>query len=317
MIHPIQRIPQVVIEEVRVSKAILGCDNFIFWLYQGGDSPFKDADGNLNISKVLEVMNACACHGVTSLDLSPPLVEAFRRLQSETDEEITGIGALQEWICENFTINGVSLKKCCEEIKATICSKLPSKHLQYLTQSPFKSLFIPNNTAQPLTQSQIDSIKMKTDFFKSRLELYQKLNVKLVQFGGGTADWLAALGRIDLLDHLSKLISNRGFHSLLVCHWASMVLPIAEKELEVAGYIVPINKQGGLITLYDALNVIKNVEKPIIAMKPLAKGSLAYDLEGAFTFIFKKVKATAVMVGVSSETEANQTFSTIAKVLSK
>jgi hypothetical protein len=321
LIRSIQKIPNFRIEGTEVSKAILGCDGFISWLYQGGDSPFKSSDGNLDVSKVLGVMQASVSYGVRGLDLSPPLVEAFRKLQEETGEEIVGLGALQEWTCKNFTIEGVPLENYREEIKATIRSKLPEGYLERLAQSKMpgvgfmKSFFIAKRAAQPLTQSQIDDIKIEPELFKRRLELYRKLNVKLVQFGGGTADWLAAMGRMNLLKSLSHLISNGGFVPLLICHWTSMMLPIAEKELEVAGYIVPLNKLWGLLTLSESLHAIKNVEKPIIAMKTLARGALAHDIQGAFTFLFKEASVTAVMVGVSSEIEAKQTFSIIGKVL--
>jgi len=312
---PIASMPKFRIEEIEISRAILGCDSFISWLYQGGDSSFKGSDGDLNVSKVLEVMKTCVNYGVTSIDLSPPLVGAFRKLQDETGEAIVGLGALQEWTCKNFTINGVPLEKRSDEIKATISSKLPHRDLERLAQTSFKYLFAPIKKAQPLTQFQIDSIKMNRDFFDNRLELYRKLNVKLIQFGGETADWLVILGRTDLLECLSKLISSKGFTPILICHLTSIVLPIAEKEVEVAGYIVPLNKLSGLITLHKALSTIKNMDKPVIAMKTLAQGALAHDLQDAFMFIFEKSRVKAVMVGVSSEIEASQTFSTVANVL--
>lgn len=319
--HSFQSVPDFRIERVQVSKIILGCDDFVSWLYQGGDSPFRDSDGNLNVSKVLRVMKMCARYGVTSLDLSPPLIETFQKLQNETNEEIVGLGALQEWICQNVTINGVPLEKYSEEIKTNIHSKLPHGYMERRIQSKTpgigftKSLLEPKHSTRPLTKSQIDSIKIEHEFFKRRLELYRKLDVKLVQFGGGTADWLIGIGRIDILQNLSQLIRSRGFTPLLICHLTSMVLPICEKELEVAGYIIPLNKLWGLLTLSEALRTITNIEKPIIAMKTLARGALADDIQGAFSFLFKKAGVTAVMVGVSSQNEAKQTFSAIGKVL--
>lgn len=59
-----QSIPNFQIEGLEVSKVILGCDAFISWLCQGGRSPFKGPDGNLNISKVLEVMKVSISYGV-------------------------------------------------------------------------------------------------------------------------------------------------------------------------------------------------------------------------------------------------------------
>jgi len=319
--HTIQTLPVFRIEAIEVSKVILGCDSFISWLYQGGDSSFKGPDGNLNVPKVLEVMKTSMSYGVKSLDLSPPLVEVFRRLRAETGEDIVGLGALQEWTCKNFTIDDVPLESYSEEIKATIRLKLPKGYLESLVRSKtpgidfIRSFFTLKHPAQPLTQSQINSIEIKPEFFKRKMELYRRLDVKLVQFGGGTADWLVAMERIDLLESLSRIISHSGFKPLLICHWTSLVLPIAEKELEVAGYIVPLNKLWGLLTLSETLRTIKNIEKPIIAMKTLAQGALANDIQDAFKFLFKEAGVTAAIVGVSSKAEAKQTFSIIQKVL--
>ena len=324
MIRPLQNIPSFQIEGVEVSKVILGCDAFISWLYQGGDSPFKGSGGNLDISKVLEVMKVSVSYGVKCIDLSPPLVEAFVRLQDKTDEEIVGLGSLQEWTCKNFTIDDVPLASYNEEIKASVREKLPKGYLADLAQSNMpglefiQSFFAPNRVTRPLTQSQIDSIGMKAEFFVRRLELFQKLNVKLVQFGGIAADWLVSIGRIDLLEKLLQLIKSKRFKPILICHWTSIVLPICEKELdEVAGYIVPINKLWGLLTLHEALKTIRNIKKPIIAMKTLARNALLNDMESAYHFLFKEAGVTAVLVGVSSKIEAKQTFSTIGNVLKR
>jgi hypothetical protein len=259
-------------------------------------------------------------YGVKAIDLSPPLVDVFNRLRKESPEKIEGLGALQEWICTNFTIDSISLADFTEEIKTSMCSMLPPDYLQNLkhskaSESSFaKSFFLPRNSTQPLTQSQIDSIEMKIEFFKKRLEFYRNLDVKLVQFGGGTADWLVALGRTDLLKDLTRIIRESRFIPLLVCHWITLVLPIAEKELDVAGYIVPINKLWSLLSLSNALEVLKKTNKPIIAMKPLAQGALAHDPENAFTFLFKKARVAAVLVGVSSIAEAKQTFLALRKI---
>jgi hypothetical protein len=308
------------IEGVEVTKAILGCDNFISWMFQGRDSPFKGSNGKIDSVKTYEVMKTSIECGVRSIDLSPPLVDVFNRLREENHERIEGLGALQEWICTNFTIDSTPLAHFAAEMKANMCSILPPGYLQNLkhskaSESSFaKSFFLSRNPAQPLTASQIDSIRMKSKFFKERLELYRKLDLRLVQFGGGAADWLVALGRTDLLEDLARLIRKGGFVPLLICHWTSLVLPFAEKELDVAGYTVPINKLWSLSSFSDAADVMKRIRKPIIAMKPLARGVLAHDIEGAFTFLFKEVGVTAVQIGVSSAAEARQTFLTLGRI---
>jgi len=316
-----QSIPRFSIEGVVLTRAILGCDCFISWLYEGGDSPFKGERGEVNSLKAYEVVNASFDQGVRSLDLSPRLIDVFNRLRKERHEKIEALGALQEWICSNFTVDSTPLAKYAEEIKANMCSILPSGYLQNLKHSEMaesnfaKSFFLPRATARPLSSSMIDSIRMNSEFFRKRLAVYQDLDVKLVTFGGGTADWLAALGRVDLLQDLNRLIRKGGFVPILICHWASYVLPIAEKELDVAGYIVPLNKLWGLQTLRDALDVIKGIRKPIIAMKPLARGVLVNEIESAFRFLFKRAGITAVLVGISSVAEARQTFSPLSKIV--
>ena len=315
-----QSISKFSIEGVDLTRAILGCDCFISWLYEGGDSPFRGDDGKVNSLRTYEVVKASVDQGVRSLDLSPPLVDVFSRLRKERGERIEALGALQEWVCSSFTVDSIPLAEYAEEIKGTMCSMLPLRRLQDLrcskaSESGFaKSFFLPRNKVRPLKTSQVDSIRMKSEFFEERLALYRDLDVKVVEFGGGTADWLVALGRVDLLQDLNRLIRKSGFVPLLICHWASYVLPIAEKELDVAGYIVPLNKLWSLLSLGDSLDVVKRIRKPIIAMKPLSSGILVNDIEGAFTFLFKKVGVAAVLVGISSTKQAKQTFSLLGKI---
>jgi hypothetical protein len=309
------------IEGIEVTRAILGCDSFVSWLYQSAASPFKGSDGKIDRLKALEVMKASVDQGVRCIDLSPPTVETFRMLQDETHSRIEALGALQEWTCRSFVIDDAPLADYSERIKVNVRSKLPPRYLSLLehSNSPrssfVRSFFELKTSTERLTESEIGRIRMKPGFFEERLELYRKLNVKLVQFGGGTADWLIALEREDLLKDLSQLVRKKGFAPILTCHLTSLVLPIAEKELDVAGYIVPLNKLWGLLTLSEALDTIKSVGKPVIAMKTLAQGALAHDLQDAFTYLFKKAKVAGVLVGVSSVAEARQTFSALARVL--
>ncbi len=318
----VRDVPSFQIDEVEVSRVILGCDAFISWLHQGGDSPFRRADGTLHVPRVLEVMKTSVCCGVTSLDLSPPLVDVFKRLQAEVNEEIVGLGALQEWTCRNFTLEGIPLENYSEEIKATIRTKLPYGYLEHLRRSKIakieliKSFFVPSRQAMPLKKFQVENIRLEPAFFENRLELYKKLNLKLVQFGGIAADWLVGVERVDLLEKLLQMIRRRGFTPILVCHFASMVLPVFEKELDgVAAYIIPLNKRWSLLTLQETLRVVKKIDKPIIAMKTLSQGLLLNEIRSAYAFLFSKADVTAVLVGVASKVEAEQTFSTIGKVL--
>jgi hypothetical protein len=323
LVRRIHRIPNFRLGEIEVSKAILGCDCFISWLYQDGSSPFRRPDGNLDATKVLDVMKTCVDLGVTGIDVSPPLVDVFKKLQHIAGGKIVGFGATQEWLCKSFSLDDVALQNYCEEIKATVGSRLPRKYLEDLVRSKrtetnfARASLIPERPAEPLTKPQIDRIRIEPQSFERKLELYRQLDLKLVQFGGGTADWLAGIGRTDLLAHLCELIKNRGFKPILICHWVSIVLPAAEKELDAAGYIIPLNKLWSLLSLPQVLDVIKSIEKPVIAMKTLAQGNLAGDLQVAFSFVFKKAKVEAAMIGVSSQFEARQTFSTIARILNE
>ena len=316
-----QNIQPLKIGPIEISRVILGCDPFVLWMHQGGASPFRDSDDHLDVLKALEVIRTSVKHGVLAFDLPPELIEAYQRLRKETGKDVVGLGALQEWTCKNVTIDGVPLEEFSEELKATINPKLPSGFLKSLERFDLpgagfiKSFFVQKRPARPLQSSQIDGIELNQRHFENQLALYKELNVKLVQFGGGLADWLVGVGRTDLLQELAHMITSRGCIPLLICHWTSMVLPVCEEELDVEGYIVPLNKLWGLLTLPEALKAIKNVGKPVIAMKPLALGALAHDIQSAFSFLFRKAEVAAVMVGVSSNVEAEQTFGIAEEVL--
>jgi hypothetical protein len=110
------------IEGIEVTRAILGCDSFVSWLYQGVDSPFKGPDGKIDHLKAFEVMKASVDHGVRCIDLSPPIVETFSMLQDETDGGIEAVGALQEWTCKSFVIDDAPLADYGERMKVNLRS---------------------------------------------------------------------------------------------------------------------------------------------------------------------------------------------------
>ena len=158
MIRSLQNIPSFQIEEIEVSKILLGCDAFTSWLYQGSDSPFKGSGGNLDISKVLEVMKTSVSYGVKCIDLSPPLIEALVRLQDKTEEKIERLGALQECTCKNFTIDYIPLADYDEEIKASVRQKLPQGYLADLHNPTCQIRSSFNFSLHQIVQFTIDSI---------------------------------------------------------------------------------------------------------------------------------------------------------------
>jgi len=161
--------------------------------------------------------------------------------------------------------------------------------------------------------------KMQVDYgkLKQAVSSLREFRVLFVEPGSET-DFLAMTERTDLLSELTDwLQDNFNYPVLLGCHHAGMTIPILEMAgIDFAGYITPINKAGVMMfpTQEIALEAIRGVKKPVIAIKPLAGGRIAP--EEALEWISKKAKIAACMIGVGSESEADKDLSIALEIFS-
>jgi hypothetical protein len=91
---------------------------------------------------------------------------------------------------------------------------------------------------------------------------------------------------------------------ILGTHHAGTTIPLLEEsEIGFQGYVPPINRLGVMMfpTQRLALDAVKNASKPVIAIKPLAGGSVPPNQ--AFQYVYETAQADSCMVGVGSEEE--------------
>jgi hypothetical protein len=307
--------PTFKLEEISLTRAIIGSDPFLDYLWQTMSRGVKQSS---NESVSIRAISEAVRLGTTVIDLPLPLLDMFALLHRKFSGHILGLGAIQEFKVIKTRLGGKPLEYYADRIKATIkeaYSQDVSCTMKTLENGILTDLLLPSHKINSLTQQDIDAIELDLSGYKQRLRKYRGIT-EIIQFGGKLADWLIGIRRIDLLISLCDMIRKEGYKPLLACHFASMVVHECEKtKLDVAGYIIPLNKLWSLWTLEDTLGVIRLVDRPIIAMKPLAYGQLANNLEEAFKFLYEDARVEATMPGVASEHEAIKTFSAAKKVL--
>jgi len=122
---------------------------------------------------------------------------------------------------------------------------------------------------------------------------------------GSETDFLAASGRLDLLNGLVEWIRGTyGYEVILGTHHAGSTIPILEESgIRFHGYVTPINQLGVMMfpTQRLALEERKNAKKPVIAIKSLAGGRILP--KQAFHYVYEIAGVDSCMVGVGSDEE--------------
>jgi hypothetical protein len=134
---------------------------------------------------------------------------------------------------------------------------------------------------------------------------------------GSETDFLALIDRLDLLETLvDSLRSRYGHRILLGVHHAGITIPKLENsEIEFDGYVTPINRRGVMMfpNRNLAVEAIRAAKKPIIAIKPLAGGRI--KPREALEHVYREMGIDFCMIGVGSEREAEEDFSTTHEIL--
>ena len=141
-------------------------------------------------------------------------------------------------------------------------------------------------------------------------------NVLFAELGSET-DFLVMTDRVDLLASLVDHLENKyGHRVLLGVHHAGVTIPKLENsKINFEGYVTPINKLGVMMfpTRDIALRAIRSSKRSIIAIKPLAGGRIR-PIE-ALGHVYEQQRIGFCMIGVGSEREAEEDFSTALKIL--
>ena len=272
------RIPTVILEGKKIPRIIFSIRPSASLCYQEISSLMK---------KTYEM-------GAWCFDLpSVKHLESFKELKGLMDDE-TIIG-----LCHLKVEEGVSfLGKPIHRFETKVVSTIK------------KNLFLPDSvrnlpptfSSEVFTQREIDRMTFDPLRFDKALSLFNPKDSPFLLTGERYADWLLALGRIDLLKEMMSGIREKGFTPIFSGQWATFVLPKA-KPLDVAAYAVPINKKWSLFDLTQACDLIKKFDKPVISLNPLADGKLLRTPEEAFSFLFNELKIHSAIAEIASEVD--------------
>jgi hypothetical protein len=122
--------------------------------------------------------------------------------------------------------------------------------------------------------------------------------------------------RFEELQRLVDTIRKRIGVFLLGTHYAGTIIPRVEAAgIEVDGYLTPVNARGIAMfpTQRHVVQAIRTAGKPVIAIKPLGGGRI--PPQEAFRYLFHELQIPAVMVGVGSMEEAEETFTAATEAL--
>jgi hypothetical protein len=164
-----------------------------------------------------------------------------------------------------------------------------------------------------------DFQKLSIDWKKVEHELENFTDLPVLQIEPGSeTDFLAMAGRFDLLGGLIDNIKEKGFKGVLFgVHHAGITIPRIDEELDgFNGYLTPLNKMGLMMlpTKAAAEIALKNTNKRVIAIKPLAGGRV--KPEEAFNYVFS-FDVDGCMIGCASIAEVNQDFNVAIEALKK
>jgi hypothetical protein len=270
----------------------------------------------LDSQKIISLMQKIYEMGVWCFDLpSVQHLESFRELKRLTDDE-TLIGFSHLDVENGASFLGKPLHQFESKVISTIKKSLfPSELIERIKRLGVwgrKDSFLTRSSSEVFTQKEIDRITFDRTRLENALSFLRPEGSPFLILGGRYADWLLALGRIDLIKNMVLSIRGKGFIPIFSGQWATYLLPKA-KSLEAAAYAIPINKKWSLFDLNRAYDLIKKFDRPVISLNPLADGKLWRKSEEAFSFLFHELKIYSAITEITSEEECGTIMDVVKK----
>lgn len=207
-------------------------------------------------------------------------------------------------------MNGRFLQYERDRILRTLVDRLWPRPIARLVEDQLSQqagmVFGYDHQAQPLTDQEIGAISLDERIFKERLVIFK--DCQFIFFGGSDADWLVSLGRADLLHDLARVVRQQGFIPILLCHYATLVLPrVHAMNLDTEAYAIPFNKAWSWFGLPECIQVVQSVDKPVIAFMPLASGDLRKDVQGSLEWLYAEMGVQSILFGTATASHAAAT----------
>jgi hypothetical protein len=257
----------------------------------------------------LSVMRAALEAGGRAFDLSFEVnARLFRRLIEETGQKLIGFGN-PTWE-QGIFLNGRYIQLSRDRILRTLVDRLFPRDIAQLVEEKLSGedvlVFGYDRQAVPLSDEEVDSITLDEDAFRKRLSVFG--DCQHICLGGSDADWLISLGRMDIVADLARVVRQEGFSPILLCQYATLVLPAAEAAgLDVAGYAVPLNRAWSWFGRDECVEIVKSLDKPVIAFMPLASGGLRKDVRSALDWLYAEVGVQSILFGTATADHARET----------
>ena len=186
--------------------------------------------------------------------------------------------------------------------------------VHYLLGGDLKKLVTPE-TVPPFTPEEAARLTIDYGILERYLGFFEGFDI-LVADPGAEIDVLAMTGRFDLIREYLEFLRARFSVVITSLHHAGVTIPLLEEEnIPVDGYLTPLNRPGTFMfpTREIAIDAIRNANKPVIAIKPMAGGrSLGHQ---AFEFVFNEIGAAAAMFGMGTIDQVRETTSAAREVL--
>jgi hypothetical protein len=257
----------------------------------------------------LSVMRAAFEAGGRAFDLSFEVnTRFFRRLIDETGEKLIGFGN-PTWE-QGVFLDGRFIQHSRDRILRTLVDRLFPRDIAQLVDEKLSHedvlVFGYDREVALLSDVEIASIALDEDAFRWRLSIFR--DCQYICFGGSDADWLVPLGRMDVVADLVRVVREEGFIPILLCQYATLVIPEAEAAgLDVAGYAVPLNRAWSWFDRDKCVEIVKALDKPMIAFMPLASGGLRGGVRDALDWLYAEVGVESILFGTTTTAHARET----------
>lgn len=328
------KFPQSKIGGVPVPRLILGHLPFVGESYQGPEKNREYAARFSDIRNSIKILRlsverfglTVAAAGIMSNggELAALFLKAIRETERITETEIALIPCVQipltikqkpvdtyrRWITyyeiEKRTTDGELARRYLED---------PILECRSGWRMDFKKAL---QNSKPYGGDEIKELQIDIAELDEGISILSSFNVLFIELGSET-DFLAMTGRIDLLASLVDHIRERyGHRVILGTHHAGSTIPILEgSSLKFDGYVTPMNKLGIMMfpTTNRALEAMKMSKRSMIAIKTLAGGRLGP--REALEYVYKGQGMDFCMIGVGSESEAEEDFKVASEILMK
>lgn len=317
--------------ELKKQRIVLGNLPFLGISYQGRE---KDREYRERFSDKFEmkrVMKVALNYGVRFFassshrfnELSMLHLEAVKEIEEEEETEISLIAC----ISIPLQIGGAKVNdyKRWKTHLVYESEKFGSTVLQRVLNDPilnFRPQWRENlRNVRPYVATQLQK-DLKVDWKNWEDSVNRLADWRIAWIEPGSETDFLALARSDLLGELIDRTRDAGYRCLLGSHHLGATVPLLEESRirRFDGYVTPINKLGVMMfptqrEAERAAGEARSRGKIVIAIKPFAGGRIRP--REALTYVFRKVKADACMMGVASVKEAEEDFEAARQVLTE